>query len=239
MINKTYQIIGVIGMVIIAGVSTGCKSVRFQYPNAKCQIAHWSLTNIPSVRVLPLVDLRDDKSSTEGWSMLCMLPFVPCVPFHNYDLQGFNGDVGEFDFDMKREIKDAFINHINLSGVARAHSALNGKRDNKKSYEIEFRLYDIGIDGYRTLYCLGLWPGCYIPFVGIPNTYANMVLDVEIVMKDKEECVLFQQRYKESIKYKVGMYYNWNCLKFLGMNICKIMNRFCSDVQDLPPWSNE
>ena len=222
----------------IAGMA-GCKTVRFEYPNARCRITKWNLERKPVVRVLPLVDMRTDKSSTEGWSMLCEIPLVPCMPFHNYDLQGYNGDVGAFDFDMKSEVIDAFVTHLNESGLARARVSA-GKREMKgQLYDIEFRLHKIGIEGYRTCYCLGLFPGCYLHLFGMPLNYADMILDVEIVLTGGGGQVIFQKRYQETTNYHVNLYSNWNCLKFIGINICRLMNRFCADVQDVQPWSVE
>ena len=215
----------------------GCKYCRFEYPNAACKITPHPASSPAMILVLPFADAREAKDSTEGWSMLCFLPLVPYVPFHNYDLQGKNADVGYFDFRPLTELNDAIIRHINISGIAHAmrfnpNYAIRDGYDQQK-YILKPTLHKLGIDGKRTLYCCGLFPGCYLAMFGAPFNYSTMTLDMELSLENECAQQLFSKRYTYSIDYVAGEYYNWNCLKYLGMDMCKIMNDFCADVQGL------
>ena len=204
----------------------GCKAMRFQYPNSACQVRRFPAAKQVAIAVDEIVDLRDDKSSTEGWSMLCNLPLVPCVPYHNYDLQGYNADVGSFAFNVKRELREALVRHVNESGIGVACQDSNKACD----YRIVSRLHKIGIDGYRTFYCLGLFPGCFAAILGAPFNYATSSLEIEFELLDRQGKVVLSKRYGASRDYVVGEYINWNCLKYVGMNLCEIMNQFCQDA---------
>ena len=226
--------IGWLLFLIIAGIG-GCKTIRFEYPNAGCSVTKYDVTNDYRIFVNPMDDRRQDKTSDEGWSMLAELPIVPYVSFHNYDMQGFNADVGEYDFRPVDEVLDACITHINLSGIARARRSANqsSKRLNVREFVLNIKLHKIGIAGKRTCYCLGWIPGSYIHFFGAPMTYADSFLDLEFELRDLSDRVVFQKRYAERQDYTVSMYKNWNNLKFVGFNLNRIMNRFCAEVQDV------
>lgn len=77
----------VFASVISLLVACGCKSVRFEYPNARCRVRKCDSNLHAVVKVNPIKDVRLDKTSSEGWSMLCELPLVPYVSFHNYDMR--------------------------------------------------------------------------------------------------------------------------------------------------------
>ena len=216
---------------LMAGV-WGCKTVQFEYPNSRCKVIKYNPEKRITIRVVPIVDKRVDRTSTEGWSMLFMLPLVPYVSYHNYDLQGYNADVGEYDFRPLEQVRDACVDHLNLSGIASSSQSEETGKLRGKEYELRISLHKIGCEGKRTSYCLGLIPGCYIHCFGAPFNYATSYLDLELELRNAKGDVVLSRRYAEKQDFSVSMYKNWNNLKFVGFNLCRIMNRFCAEVQN-------
>lgn len=221
-----------IAMLVIC---VGCtKTCQFQYPNSACKINSIDVDRRVSIRVNPIRDGRGDKSSTEGWSMLAFIPFVPYVDFHNYDMTGYNSDVGSYDFNPLRQLHEAAVEHLRRSGLfrVRKYDAFNtGNR--KGEFSLNVNLVKLGIEGCHSCYCLGLVPGCYVHVFGAPMTYATSYLTLEIELLDDSDRILMKKTYSKKLDYKSGLYYHWNNLNYVGRNFCGILNDFCSDAADV------
>ena len=166
------------------------------------------------------------------------LPFVPFIPYHNYNMNGYNADTGEMRFSPSEELTDAIVKHLNVSGVAVARRRDYVGAVGKDVYTLSAELKKVGIDGARTLYCLGLFPGCYVAIFGAPFNYATSELVMHLTLKNSTGGVLMPKEYKRSVDYKVGEYYNWNPLKFVGINLCDMMNEFTAEFEAriISPW---
>lgn len=182
-----------------------------------------------SIAVLPMTDSRTDKTSTEGWSMLAFLPFVPYMSYHNYDMEHYSANIGELKFDTLVELRGAIIDHIRYDGLAEV-SSVRIRNSSQRQYTLRVNINDFGIDGYRTAYCLGFFPGCYLMILGAPIDYAEAKLSLKFTLRNPAGHVILSKSYDANRSYCVGEYYNWNPFKQVGFNLASIMNRACVDM---------
>ncbi len=222
-------------VVLSAVIFGGCVTQGFQYPphnRIQIQKTHRASDKRIRVNVLPINDIRTDRSSTEGWSLLACLPFVPCMPYHNYDMESYSADTGKLQFSTENDFHSAILKHLNESGYVFADS---GPIGTEKVLGCEYRLTctitRFGLDGYRTLYCLGLFPGCYVAILGAPFNYATSSLNMTFELTDCSGKSIFKKPYSSQCKYAAGEYYNLNPLTFVGVNLCRILNQLCKDLE--------
>ncbi len=221
--------VGIFLMCITALCLAGCKVARFAYKPLEqgAQKLVYPLDGA-SIYVDVISDPRIDKTSTEGWSLLALLPLVPFMPYHNYDMQTYSGDVGDIEFNACHELRCAMVEHFNYNGIKTIGRA-------RADYILKPEIVSFGIDGVRTLYCCGLIPGCYLSALGLPNAYSTSHLEVNFVLSDKTGTEIFKKSYRSEDFYATGLYYNWNPLKYVGYNLANIMNRLSEDLVNLIP----
>ena len=181
------------------------------------------------IAVMPMTDSRTDRTSTEGWSWLSFLPLVPCMPYHNYDMEHYSADTGQLKFCATNDLRSAVVEHLKYDGMTLVSTVIL-PRAKLRQYTLEVNISTLGIDGYRTLYCLGLFPGCYVAILGAPFSYSTSNLGLDFRLKNPDGVVVLEKTYSASRQYCVGEYYNWNLFKQVGFNLAEIMNSACADI---------
>lgn len=217
--------------IVLCGLVGGCmapKKFGYKVEEQGAIRCGTQFANV-SIAVMPMTDSRTDRTSTEGWSLLAFLPLVPCVPYHNYDLEHYSADTGKLEFDTVNDLRNAVIEHLKYDGIAEVSSVVCANPE-VRQYTLDVNICSLGVEGYRTMYCLGIIPGCYVAILGAPFNYSKSMLGLELTLKNAEGKVVLRKAYSEDRSYCVGEYYNWNVFKQVGYNLSSIMNRACADM---------
>lgn len=218
-------------IITLGALFAGCvapKSFKYKIDEQGARRSGTQFENV-SIAVMPMTDSRTDRTSTEGWSCLAFLPLVPCMPYHNYDMEYYSADTGRLKFCATNDLRSAVVEHLKYDGVAEVSTVVLPKAK-LRQYTLEVNISTLGIDGYRTLYCLGLFPGCYVAILGVPFSYSTSNLGLDFKLKNPDGVVILEKTYSTSRQYCVGEYYNWNLFKQVGFNLAEIMNNVCADI---------
>ncbi len=218
-------------IITLCALLVGCaapKSFKYKIDEQGARRSGTQFENV-LIAVMPMTDSRKDRTSTEGWSLLSLLPLVPCMPYHNYDMEHYSADTGRLKFCATNDLRSAVVEHLKYDGVAEVSTVILQKAK-LRQYTLEVNISTLGIDGYRTLYCLGLFPGCWVAILGAPYNYSTSNLGIDFKLKNPDGIVILEKTYSANRQYCVGEYYNWNPFKQVGFNLAEIMNNVCTDI---------
>ena len=224
-------------MCSICSFFAGCASPNhFRYGEGKRMAIHPVRTSSGSrlpciIKVLPPIDGRADKSSNEGWSFLSLLPIVPFWKYTNNNMVYFDDAIG-VKYTSAAQFNEAVTTHINKSGLALA-TAEDGSsplREKYPTYTLQMTVDSIQAQGYRTFYCLGIFPGCYVAILGAPFEYNTSSMALTFTLNNQQGKEILKKSYAAERFYLAGEYYNLQPMTFVGINLNTILDKFANEM---------
>lgn len=225
--NRFLASVAELHLVAALLLSAGCQSgseAPFAYPPTRgadelvlyCD-AGYDWQNVHLVVDRP-VDRRANQLDYEWYGLFSFLPLIPWVRCDNNYWNSSTVNMTVFG--------DAIAWHLQEAGVAKTSTGRLAEGD----FSLKVTLTDGGTESRETMYCLGIFPGCYVAILGAPFMYSTtrMTLQFEL-FSPTDECV-FKESYSDDVFFLSGEYYNLNPNTFVSVCLAKVLSQAAPDI---------